>query len=224
MFLVGEGVVVVTINYRLGPIGFLYLPSIGIFGNNGLKDQQLALQWVHENIELFGGDPRNVTVFGESAGAASTQFHLLNQKSRKFFHKAVLQSGNALNDWVLQVDPEQKAIKLAQLLGCTSTKPEDLLETLMQADAYEITRMGNRTLSADEKRRGLPLAFKPVVEVPNESAFITKHPMELMKKKNIFGGIPIISGFNNNEGIVMCQDALIKIKQYNTDVNKYIPR
>lgn len=81
-YLVRNDVVVVTLNYRLGPIGFLSLPSIGIYGNCGLKDQQLALEWVSGNIKAFGGDNTNVTLFGESAGAASTHFHILNKRSR----------------------------------------------------------------------------------------------------------------------------------------------
>uniref|UniRef100_A0A8W7P0T7 Carboxylic ester hydrolase n=1 Tax=Anopheles coluzzii TaxID=1518534 RepID=A0A8W7P0T7_ANOCL len=70
-YLLQHGVVLVTLNYRLGPLGFLALPSVGIHGNQGLKDQQLALRWVQENIARFGGDPSNVTLFGESAGSAS---------------------------------------------------------------------------------------------------------------------------------------------------------
>lgn len=77
-----EGVVVVTINYRLGPLGFLSLPSMGIFGNAGLKDQLIALKFISKNIEAFGGDNQNITLFGESAGGASVYFHLLSDESK----------------------------------------------------------------------------------------------------------------------------------------------
>lgn len=74
--------IVVTVNYRLGILGFLSLPEAGIGGNTALKDQLMALKWVHENIEKFGGNPNNVTLFGESAGAASVHLHTLSVASR----------------------------------------------------------------------------------------------------------------------------------------------
>lgn len=81
-YLVQEGVIVVTCNYRQGPLGFLYLPDGGVPGNAGLFDQRLALQWINENISNFNGDPDNVTLFGQSAGATSTNIHLLSYDSR----------------------------------------------------------------------------------------------------------------------------------------------
>ncbi|XP_069701780.1 esterase E4-like isoform X2 [Periplaneta americana] len=80
--LLTEDVVVVTINYRLGLLGFLHLPEAGLAGNNGLKDQTMALRWVRDNIANFGGDPKRVTIFGQSAGAASVHFHMLSPMSR----------------------------------------------------------------------------------------------------------------------------------------------
>lgn len=67
-YLLMENVIVVTLNYRLHVLGFLSLPSQGISGNAGLKDQQMALEWVYENISSFNGDPHNICLFGESAG------------------------------------------------------------------------------------------------------------------------------------------------------------
>lgn len=80
--LVQEGVVVVTVNYRLGPLGFLCLPDVGIHGNMGLKDQRMSLAWVRENIKGFGGNPDNVTIFGQSAGGSSVHLHYLSENSR----------------------------------------------------------------------------------------------------------------------------------------------
>lgn len=77
-----QRVVIVTFNYRLGPLGFLSLPEAGIEGNAGLKDQLLVLQWVRNNIGQFGGDPENVTLFGESAGAKAAYLHYLSPVSR----------------------------------------------------------------------------------------------------------------------------------------------
>jgi para-nitrobenzyl esterase len=93
-------VVVVTINYRLGALGFLNLNEvtkgkIPATGNEGLLDQVLALEWVRDNISRFGGDPDNVTIFGESAGAMSIGVLLAMPKARGLFHRAILQSGAA---------------------------------------------------------------------------------------------------------------------------------
>ncbi|KRK05455.1 uncharacterized protein Dyak_GE28806, partial [Drosophila yakuba] len=96
-------VVVVTVSYRVGPLGFLSLndPAVGVPGNAGLKDQLLAMQWIKENAERFNGDPKNVTAFGESAGAASVHYLMLNPRAEGLFQKAILQSGNVLCSWAL---------------------------------------------------------------------------------------------------------------------------
>lgn len=83
-FLLTEDVVLVTINYRLGMLGFLSLEdlSLDVSGNAGLKDQALALRWIRDNIESFGGDPNNITIMGHSAGSASAHYHILSQVKR----------------------------------------------------------------------------------------------------------------------------------------------
>jgi para-nitrobenzyl esterase len=94
-----RGVVLVSINYRLGVLGYMAHPELsresanGVSGNYGLLDQIAALRWVRENIEAFGGDPRNVTIFGESAGALSVEYLLASPAARGVFDKAIVQSG-----------------------------------------------------------------------------------------------------------------------------------
>src|SRR3984957_4775679 len=95
-----QGAVVVTINYRLGPLGFLALPSLSMessratSGNYGLLDQVAALLWVHRNIEKFGGDPQNVTVFGESAGGSDIGWLMCSPLAKGLFQRAIIQSGS----------------------------------------------------------------------------------------------------------------------------------
>jgi para-nitrobenzyl esterase len=95
--LVAKGVIVVAMNYRLGALGFLAYPALrdadGASGDYGIMDQQAALRWVRANIAAFGGDPRNVTIFGESAGGFSVLTHLASPLSAGLFDKAIIESG-----------------------------------------------------------------------------------------------------------------------------------
>ena len=85
-----RNVVVVTINYRLGPLGFLSMGNEEVPGNAGLRDQSLALKWVNQNIANFGGNPDMVTIFGESAGALSVSLHLLSPLSEGLFQRQAM--------------------------------------------------------------------------------------------------------------------------------------
>ena len=97
--LAADGIVVVTINYRLGALGFLSHPALasspgGPSGNYGLMDQQAALHWVQRNIDRFGGDPEVVTIAGESSGGLSVLMHLVSPSSRGLFQRAIVESGS----------------------------------------------------------------------------------------------------------------------------------
>lgn len=96
-----KGVIAVTLNYHLGPIGFACLPELaeesGHTGNYGLYDQMTAIQWVRDNIEAFGGDPKQITIMGQSAGAMSVQQHCLSPLTDGLFSKAVMSSGGGVH-------------------------------------------------------------------------------------------------------------------------------
>ena len=96
-----KGVIAVTINYRLGPLGFICLPDLkekdGHTGNYGLYDQYTAIKWVKENIEAFGGNPNNITIMGQSAGAMSVQQHCLSPMANGLFNKAIMSSGGGVS-------------------------------------------------------------------------------------------------------------------------------
>jgi para-nitrobenzyl esterase len=128
-FLPLKGVVLVTINYRLGVFGFLATPDLakeagGSAGNYGLMDMVAALQWVHANIAKFGGDPGNVTIFGESAGSFAVSTLLVAAPARGLFQKAIGESGGALRlgapDKPTLADREQREQDWAASLGATT--------------------------------------------------------------------------------------------------------
>ena len=106
-----KGVIGVTLNYRLGPLGFAVLPELkeeaGRTGNYGLYDQLTAILWVKHNIAAFGGDPDNITIMGQSAGAMSVQQHCLSPLSRGVFHKAVMCSGGGVSKMLVSSSPEK---------------------------------------------------------------------------------------------------------------------
>ncbi|XP_015269464.1 PREDICTED: bile salt-activated lipase [Gekko japonicus] len=98
-------VIVVTLNYRLGPLGFLSTGDDSLPGNYGLKDQHMAIAWVKRNIKAFGGDPENITLFGESAGAVSVSLQTLSPYNKGLIKRAISQSGVGLCSWAIQKNP-----------------------------------------------------------------------------------------------------------------------
>ncbi len=117
------GLVVVSVNYRLGALGFLAHPALAPEGSGawGIADQRAALHWVQQNIAAFGGDPGNVTIGGESAGAGSVCIHLANANlSKGLFHKAIIQSGGCLYPRQKVKQAEQLGLKVAAAVGCSN--------------------------------------------------------------------------------------------------------
>jgi len=106
-----HGVIAVTLNYRLGPMGFICLPELkeeaGFTGNYGLFDQMTAIQWVRDNIASFGGDPNAITIMGQSAGGMSVQQHCLSPLTEGLFSKAVMSSGGGVNKLMSPQAPEK---------------------------------------------------------------------------------------------------------------------
>lgn len=161
-------IIFVSFNYRLGPIGFLSLndPSLNVPGNNGLKDQIFALEWVQKNIENFGGDSKNVTIFGESAGGASCHYMCITPRTRGLFHRAIIISGTALNvkTWTV---PDRRAESLARKLGWNGAAGDErsILEFLENVSAFDLDSAAYKIVSAEEKMSlGSIMAFGPVVE------------------------------------------------------------
>ncbi|CAK1551640.1 unnamed protein product [Leptosia nina] len=137
--LVRQGIVVVTINYRLGPYGFMCLDVPNVPGNQGLKDQFVALRWIRNHIRAFGGNPYNVTIAGQSAGAGSVLFHLYSKKE-KLYNNVIVQSGvpqNLLSFVDADVDA---AIKIALHLGFNTTDTLQALDFLSNTSHVLVSR------------------------------------------------------------------------------------
>ncbi|XP_033646071.1 acetylcholinesterase-like [Asterias rubens] len=132
------GVVVVTINYRLGPFGFLFTGDDGAKGNYGLKDQRLALKWVKENIMAFGGDPERVTLFSQSDVLESIPLHLMADDSRSLFHRMAVHSPN----WNTEFSDESNVEGLAGYLNCSSDNTSLLMDCLRSKSMEEILDAG----------------------------------------------------------------------------------
>ena len=120
-----KGVIGVTLNYRLGPMGFVCLPQLkeeaGYTGNYGLFDQLTAINWVKDNIASFGGDPDNMTIMGQSAGAMSVQQHCLSPLSKGVFHRAVMSSGGGVSRMMAAAPAEKNYAfwqKVMEKAGC----------------------------------------------------------------------------------------------------------
>lgn len=200
-YLVNKDIVLVTINYRLNIQGFLCLGIKEAPGNVGMKDQVAALKWVKKNMRVFGGDPDNVTIFGESAGGSSVSFHLLSPMSKGLFHKAITQSGSSLSAWAFQYNPVYLASLLAKKMGLDSQDPNELYNYFMNKSDTDlvVTRVprkeGNVIISE--------ILYTPCVEpiIEGEEPFLTELPYDLLLKGE-FSKVPILIGSNSQEGIL----------------------
>ncbi|XP_058178522.1 venom carboxylesterase-6-like [Anopheles ziemanni] len=199
-FLLQRPLIFVTVNYRLGPLGFLSTEDDVVGGNFGLKDQVTALQWVQKNIKYFGGDAGRVTLSGFSAGGASVHLHMLSPLSRGLFRSAIDHSGSAFNPWVMVERSAEKANLIASGLGCPTNNSRALVECLRQRPAREIVRQ------VAKLQDFLYNPFSPlgvVVEKHgknNPQPFLAEHPRELTRRGK-FNKVPLILSVTEAEGL-----------------------
>uniref|UniRef100_A0A8C3K2K6 Carboxylic ester hydrolase n=1 Tax=Calidris pygmaea TaxID=425635 RepID=A0A8C3K2K6_9CHAR len=186
-------VIVVTLNYRLGPLGFLSTGDENLPGNYGLKDQHMAIAWVKRNIKAFGGDPENITIFGESAGAASVSLQTLTPKNKGLFKRAISQSGVGLCSWAIQKDPLTWAKKLGQKLGCPIDDTTALANCLRSADPKALTLAYHLQLTNLPAPLVHTLALSPVVD----GDFLPDMPENLFANA---ADIDYIAGVNDMDG------------------------
>lgn len=196
--LLDRDVIVVMINYRLGSLGFMTFGNNLVSGNMGLRDQLLALEWVKENIESFGGDPEQVTVFGESAGAISVHAHVLSPLGEGLYKNAIAQSGTTLMA-ILSDEGEREerfSFQLAVALDCSSTNhDEEMLACLQEVEIDKLLTV----LSDPESLLQVSIQWWIVIDNYADQPFIPENPYKLMSTGK-FKRIPYISGTLASEG------------------------
>ncbi|XP_018561795.1 venom carboxylesterase-6-like [Anoplophora glabripennis] len=191
--------VLVSFNYRLGILGFLSTEDDVIPGNNGMKDQVLALEWVRDNIASFGGNPDSVTLVGLSAGAASVHLHYFSPLSEGLFVKGISQSGSALASWAIKKNALKRAKKLALLVDCPDSPSEDLKSCLKQKPAQTLLEQLAYFQGTDNLGELAP--FAPVVENTSATAFLDTNPFQLMMEGKVHD-VPWITSVTTGEGLL----------------------
>jgi len=200
-----HGVIVVTTNYRVGALGFFSHPDLAKegspAGNQGLLDQRRALEWVHDNIAAFGGDPSNVTVFGESAGSFDTCFHVVSPGSKGLFQRAISESGGCTTRILPLAEANTGVAPFVEAMGCThAADPLACLRDKPVADlivAPPIDGAPDPQLPGGAQYVGLPARwrFGPVVD----GEVLPDQPRALFADGNV-ADVPYILGSNTDEG------------------------
>ena len=205
-FFMDHDVVFVGINYRLGALGFFALENQA-FGNQGLRDQTMALLWVHQNIHNFGGDPAQVTIFGESSGSCSVFYQSITPLAEALFHRAIAQSGGNLGPGLgNSPKTQEKAFKMgaevAANAGCSPS--EDDIENFKLMECLQNIEDGFAILNADVYGS----TYANVDEVLGDDSFLPRFPRDILESGNM-NKVDIILGVNQDEGLSVIIDILM---------------
>jgi para-nitrobenzyl esterase len=183
--LVNQNLIVVTLNYRLGALGFLAHPALDKgpenTGNYGILDQQAALKWVKQNISAFGGDPKNVTIFGESAGALSVLTHLVSPLAEGLFDKAILESGELYQAPTPLREAEKDGKQFAADVGCKTAKCLRALPVRTIVENQRVIHHGD-------------------TEMIKQDGVVVTDSFQNLLMSGKFQKVPIISGTNHDDG------------------------
>ncbi|KAB7501066.1 Venom carboxylesterase-6, partial [Armadillidium nasatum] len=194
--LMNKDIVFVVIQYRLGIFGFLSTEDSVIPGNMGLKDQQLALKWIKENINAFGGDPDRITIFGESAGGASVNYQILSPgskgimniyiKTKDFFARAIMQSGTSICPWASNKDHRKFAIETGHQFNCSiEIGSEKYLECMQNVNSYYLVIAGSWSRVIEYLEPSVKQIINDKFEEAGPAYFSFRdeeHPLELSKQ------------------------------------------
>ncbi|KAG5317107.1 ESTE Esterase, partial [Acromyrmex heyeri] len=199
-YIVQKDVVLVTLNYRLGVLGFLNLYDKVATGNQGLKDVIMALRWVQKNISEFGGNPDNVTIFGASAGGSIVHYLTLSPLAKGLFHKAISQSGVATCPWSIierQSPSINKGFRLAKILGKTTADPKVAYEFLKTIDAKKLIETEQKSLLTETETLQYNLLCSPSLDHESSNP-VFPEDSKTFKCRGV--KVPFLLGFNSCEG------------------------
>ncbi|XP_050067337.1 esterase E4-like [Anopheles maculipalpis] len=201
-YLLEEDIVLVVIQYRLGTLGFLSTGTEGIPGNAAMYDVLESLEWVSRHIRHFGGNPLQVTVFGESAGGHAVSALLHSPLVREdLFQRAIIQSGTTFMPWVICQDPTEGAYEIARIIGCNMTSPRQIDYCLKNASVRDLIQAQNQHKRNEFSSPGYPKVAGACITVGGplgDQNFLPVHP----KESTYFRDIPIIFGMNSQEGLI----------------------
>ncbi|XP_069694913.1 venom carboxylesterase-6-like [Periplaneta americana] len=201
-YILDKDIILVTFNYRLGPMGFLSTEDKVVPGNMGLKDQTAALKWVHRNIAAFGGNPDSVTLIGNSAGGVSVHYHYISPMSRGLFKRGYSQSGSVLLPWALMEGGRTKAQILGAALGCATANTQQLTDCLRDRPARQIVQQVQHFLVW----RYNPFApFGPTVEAAGPNSFLSKSPLDAILQGDV-QDLPWMTSATTEEGLYPVAD------------------
>ncbi|XP_015175882.1 PREDICTED: cholinesterase 1-like [Polistes dominula] len=222
-FLVEQDVVVVTFNYRLGALGFLNTGDEHAPGNAGMKDQVMALMWVKDNIHYFGGCPNRVTIFGQSSGGASVQYHMMSPMSEGLFNNVIAQSGAILNPWAIEYKPKEMAFKLGEKLGISTQDTGELIKKLAEFSAKDIVTATKEMMNDINTANGHLQVFVPSVEYDfGQDVFLTTDPWTLIKTGKI-ADVPIMGGVTLEEASFFAELMLPHADHFNNQFEVFLP-
>uniref|UniRef100_B4MQE6 carboxylesterase n=1 Tax=Drosophila willistoni TaxID=7260 RepID=B4MQE6_DROWI len=220
-FMDTETVILVTMSYRLGALGFLSTGDINMPGNYGLKDQELALKWVRDNIAYFDGDRNRVTLFGHGAGAVATHLHLLNPYSKHLFHSVITMSGTANVPFGITKNPSAQARQTAELCGiphAESISLAELTEALREIDVITLINASDGLKEWDV----YPLInYRPVVEPPGILESIVSADPEKLIREAKYEKRPWLLGTVPQEGAVRFVNILENTRLLNEFNNRF---
>ncbi|KAK1884361.1 Bile salt-activated lipase [Dissostichus eleginoides] len=185
-------VIVVSIGYRVGSLGFLSTGEPELAGNYGLLDQQAAIAWVHRNIRKFGGDPDNITIFGNSAGGASVSLQTLSPHNKGLFKRAIAQSGVAVSPWTINKNPRLYAVEVALKVNCSTD--ERMASCLKEIDPAVLTLAGSFNLSSSASE---PIVYHLELSPVIDGDFLPDDPSKLFHNA---ADIDLIAGVNDMDG------------------------
>lgn len=219
MLAASQEVVVVTFNYRLGVLGFMATADNSSAGNYGLADQLAAIQWVHDHIENFNGDPLSITLWGTGSGAASAGLLAMSPRSRDLIRRVIAQSGSAASDWAVQKNPmfiRNTSIVVGESFGCFTRDSYNLIKCLESRSFNEFT-----TVEVESEVGWLP--FSPVSDYKTRDrdfALVSDTPDQFFQLPytKFADGFAYMSGVTRDEGSAwLLEDEDVSVKNFVVD-------